>query len=526
MPKNRFILAAAATALLVSALPAATPAMAQDGYDTGNVIFFHPDGSGLNHWNAARMYWYGPDGALHWDQLPEMAVYRGHMSDRLVGTSNGGATVHAFGHKVLGPGSYGQDGGTDPDEPGAEGRAINALSGFSGSLMREAAAGGMPVGIVNDGDLPEPGTGVFLAEVGNRAESEEIARQLLDGRPGFEGEPLPKVMLGGGEGFFLPAETPACETEVTLTCYVHTDQLNGRGPSREDGRNLLEEASELGYEVIRTRAEFAALWERIQAEPDFAPMVLGLFARDDIFNDTTEEQLIARDLVDDAMAETREGELIIWGSRPETLGFNPPTAAEMNTLALEVLRRHSAAAGLPFYLVSEVESTDNLANNANAIGTLRALKAADDTIGVFREFIAANPSTMLLTAADSDGGGLQVFSPAPLGEENVATSSGNPTGFGLNQGFPLDGVRGQNTAPFVAAPDAFGTEMDFAVGWIGTNDIAGGIISRAEGLNADLLSTEFSALFDSADVYRMQYVTLFGELLPEPYGVAAPARGQ
>jgi alkaline phosphatase len=521
MRKVSLLLAAVGT-MLFSSMPAA----AQDSYETGNVIFFHPDGTGLNHWNAARMFWYGPDGALNWDQLPEMAIYRGHMSDRLVGTSNGGATVHAFGYKVLGPGSFGEDGGTDPDEPGAAGRPINALSGFSGSLMREAAAGGMPVGIVNDGDLPEPGTGVFLAEVGDRSLSEEIARQMLDGRPGFEGEPLPKVMLGGGEAFFLPEDAPACEAELTLECYVHTDQLNGRGPSRDDGRNLLVEASELGYEVIRTRAEFEALWERIQAEPDFAPLVLGLFARDDIFNDTTEERLIARDLVDESKAESKDGRLIIWGSRPDTLGFNPPTAAEMNTMALELLRRHSVAAGQPFYLVSEVESTDNVANNANAIGSLRAIKAADDTIGVFRSFIAENPSTMLLTAADSDAGGMQVFGPAPVNEDAVATSTGNPTGFGLNQGFVLDGIEGQNTAPFVAAPDAFGTEMDFAVGWVGTNDVAGAILSRAEGLNAGLLRTEFSTQFDSADVYRLQYVTLFGELLPEPYGVQAPSRGE
>jgi alkaline phosphatase len=523
---------AAASAALALSLTAALPAIpaaaqdapAADALPTGNVIFFHPDGTGLNHWNAARMYWYGPDGALHWDQLPEIAVYRGHMSDRLVGTSNGGATVHAFGHKVLGPGSYGQDGGTDPEEPGAAGRAILSLSGFDGSLMREAAAGGMPVGIVNDGDLPEPGTGVFLAEVENRAESEEIARQMLDGRPGHEGEPLPKVLLGGGEAFFLPADTPACAGEITLACFVHTDQLNGRGPSREDGRNLLQEAADLGYEVVRTRAEFDALWARIQAEPDFAPLVLGVFARDDIFNDTTEERLIARDLVDESQAETRDGELIIWGSRPDTPGYNPPTAAEMNTLALEVLRRHSAAAGLPFYLVSEVESTDNVANNANGIGTLRALKAADDTIGVFRAFIAENPATMLLTAADSDAGGLQVFSPAPLAEDTVGTSTGNPTGFGLNLGFPLDGVLGQGTAPFIAAPDAFGNEFDFAIGWVGTNDVAGAIVSRAEGLNADLLDREFSTQFDSTDVYRLQYATLFGELLPASYGVAASDR--
>ena len=513
--------------LMVAAMMvlAVLPASGQDeSYETGNVIFFHPDGSGLNHWNAARMYWYGPDGALNWDQLPEIAIYRGHMTDRLVGTSNGGATVHAFGYKVLGPGSFGQDGGIDPEEEGSAGRPILSLSGFSGSVMREAAAAGMPVGIVNDGDLPEPGTGVFLAEVGDRNLSNEIARQLLDGRPGFEGEPLPKVMLGGGEGFFLPAETPACEDEITLECYVHADQLNGRGPARDDGRNLLVEASELGYEIVRTRAEFEALWEAIQADPAYAPMVLGLFARDDIFNDTTEERLIAADLVDDSMAETKEGRLILWGSHPDTAGYNPPTPAEMNTMALELLKRHSEAAEMPFFLVAEVESTDNVPNNANAIGTLRALKAADDTIGVYRDFIAENPNTLLVTAADSDAGGMQLFGPAPASSDRVTTSTGNPIGIGFNQGFPLDGIEGQNTAPFVSEPDAFGNTMDFAIGWVGTNDVGGAIISRAEGLNADLLRSEFSTQFDSSDVYRMIYVTLFGELLPASYGVAAPDR--
>ena len=60
--------------MIVSAV---LPVSGQDEYETGNVIFFHPDGTGLNHWNAARMFWYGADGALHWDQLPEIAIYRG-----------------------------------------------------------------------------------------------------------------------------------------------------------------------------------------------------------------------------------------------------------------------------------------------------------------------------------------------------------------------------------------------------------------------------------------------------------------
>lgn len=210
----------------------------RDGlFPKGNVIFIHPDGAGPNHWAAARMYWNGPDAVSAWDRLPNMASYRGHMIDRLTGTSNGGATVHAFGYKVLGPGSFGKDGGGD------DARDILALSGYPGSILREAANTGHPTGVVNDGALPEPGTGVFFAEVGDRNLSNEIARQLIDGRPGFELEDKPLVVaMGGGEGFFLPEGTLLCTTVVTPDCAVHVDQVSGEGSARTDGRNLVQEA--------------------------------------------------------------------------------------------------------------------------------------------------------------------------------------------------------------------------------------------------------------------------------------------
>ncbi|MCL0092596.1 alkaline phosphatase, partial [Dehalococcoidia bacterium] len=40
---------------------------------TRNVIFFHPDGYGPNHWNALRIWLVGPDDRLNWDRLPYMA---------------------------------------------------------------------------------------------------------------------------------------------------------------------------------------------------------------------------------------------------------------------------------------------------------------------------------------------------------------------------------------------------------------------------------------------------------------------
>lgn len=726
------VLAMIAALLFTTSLSSQQGMVQAQDYETGNVIFIHPDGTGLNHWGAGRMYWYGPDGVLEWDQLPEMAVYRGHMTDRLTGTSNGGATVHAFGYKVEGPGSYGQDGGGDTARP------ILSLSGYPGSIMREAANAGHPVGIVNDGDLPEPGTGVFLAEVADRNESNEIARQLLDGRPGFEDEAQPLVMLGGGESFFLPEGTPRCASAEAITpeCAVHIDPVDGGGPARTDGRNLIQEAIDDGYVVIRTRAEFESLWAEIQADPNYAPKVLGLFAADDIFNDVPEETLIELGLVDDRVpagdevvtdftfgettdyldlpagnyqievvptgttnpaiagtvtltsgqdytaaaigdgnnqplellvleddnsaptagnakvrivhaapfadtlpetevdirteagdvvngltnvpykgnsgyfelpadtydlkittpggattlidvppvtlnagdivtvfaigdgtnqptavltvpgsprpeplavprltvahlapfaneieatsvsvnANSKEGRLIIWGDKPDTLGYTPPTAGEMTEMALELLGRQSQTDDKPFLLVTEVESTDNLGNNDNAIGMLRALKRADDVIGAARDFQEEVPNTLILTAADSDAGGMQVVSPPPTDDAgNVTTVAGN-TVASEPVPFPVDGIEGAGTPPFIAAEDAYGQELPFAVAWIGLPDVAGGILARSQGLNAELQRDVFFSGFDNTDVYRHMYITLFGELLPSAVGKTAPTR--
>jgi len=490
---------------------------------TGNVIFIHPDGTSVSHWNAARAYWYGPDSIMNWDQLPEVAVYRGHMSNGLNGTSNGGATTHAFGYKVNGEDSYGRYHGDDDEY------AIRALSGYSGSIMREAASAGYPIGIVNDGDVAEPGTGVFLSEVSERSEATRIVAQFLDGRPNTTGEPQPAVILGGGEQFFLPRDIPMCVDTITPDCAVHRDPIHGNGPEREDGRNLIREAVNQSWVVIRTRGEFDALMAQLESDTSYAPQVLGLFAADDIFNDEPEEGIRDFGLIEARSPDDKRGDLVLWGSMPGTFGYNPPTAAEMTRMALTILHRRAQAAGTPFLLVSEVESTDNFANNANAIGTLRALKQADDVIGTARDFLVQAPNTLILTAADSDAGGFEILSPPPFYVDGDDLSFGdqdiNPEKLDSNdrvEDLPFDGLQGRRQPPFISEPDGTGRRHPFVVVWVGTTDTGGGIVSRAAGLNAALLRTQFSSQFDNTDVYRLMYATLFGEMLPAGYGQPAP----
>ncbi|MBC7432723.1 MAG: alkaline phosphatase [Rubritepida sp.] len=164
---NRRQLFGSATGLALAAQLAVPSAGAQDR--APNVIFFHPDGFGANHRNALRMVEVGPDGRLEWDRLPHTALYSGHMKDGLTGTSHGGATTHAFGVRVQAD-SFGMD-GTTP---------IRSLSGFEGSIAREAMARGRCVGLVNSGAAYEPGTAAFVASTERRNSLAEITRLVAE----------------------------------------------------------------------------------------------------------------------------------------------------------------------------------------------------------------------------------------------------------------------------------------------------------------------------------------------------------
>lgn len=65
-------------------------------YPKGNVIFIHPDGTSLSVWNMARILYVGPDSNLNWDLLPNVALYRGHLSNSLTATSNAGGRLRFF----------------------------------------------------------------------------------------------------------------------------------------------------------------------------------------------------------------------------------------------------------------------------------------------------------------------------------------------------------------------------------------------------------------------------------------------
>jgi alkaline phosphatase len=440
MFRRSLLLAGLAGAFALAAPAALMAQAAAPGNPGGSVIFFHPDGFGVNHWGATRMATVGPDGRLNWDRLPAIAVYAGHMRDGLTGTSHGGATVHAYGVKVQAD-SFGLDGAT----------RIRSASGFDGSIAEEALRRGKAVGLVQSGAVSEPGTAAFVASTEQRGRHEEITRLVVESGVA--------VHLAGGERWYLPRGVQG---------------RFGEG-AREDGRNLIEELRAKGYTVVFTRDE-------LKAVPDTATRLWGIFAHNHTFNDETEETLAQRNLP--LYVETA------------------PTIAEMSAAALRILARNPNG----FLLVAEEEGTDNFANRNNARGTLEAGRRADEAIGLFAEFVRANPNTLMLTTADSDAGGMQVIGPR-RGHEQIAEGRNLPERD--RNGAPYDGQAGTGTAAWLSAPDRNGQRHAFAITWAALDDVSGGILVRGIGAGSE----HITGTMDNADIFRVMYRQLFGQVI-------------
>ncbi len=424
-----------------------------------SVIFIHPDGTTPSHYALARYETEGPDGRLNWDRMEEAGIYLSHIEDQLTATSNAGAVVHAYGVKPQ-AGSYGLD---------EEGNPIESLSARKGitepgtTIMEEAIAAGKATAVINSGFIAEPGTGVFLADVENRSETEEITAEVLESGV--------NIILGGGETDYLP--------EGTVGFF-------GEEGTRTDGRNLIEEAENMGYTAVYTR-------EQLQSLPEDTEKVLGIFAAEDTYNDTTEEANAAERL----------------DNYGQPGNENPPTVAEMLDAALPILSKDEDG----FFVVLEEEGTDNFGNNNNGRGVVEAAIRADEAIGVALDYINnQRPNTLLVTSADSNAGGVQAID-VDAGV-TVGTTEINPTLDDESDAIevPLDGQEGRDTEPFVSGPDENGTQFPYGIAYAGLPDFGTGVVTKAHGLNAELLPSTH----DNTEIYRLMYQTLFDEELPSP----------
>ena len=345
---------------LVFFVSVATPVLS----NAKSAIFFHPDGMGVNTWQVLRYIKALPKEGLNWDKLDNIGVYVGNLSDSAVATSNGGATVHAYG-VIAKADSYGL----------LDGEVITSQSGFRGTIVEEVKFNGFKTALINSGSVIEPGTGVFVARSKSRYDYDSITEQVLSS--GVD------VILSGGEKHMLPKGVRG---------------RHGYG-TRRDGENLIDQAVKNGYKVVYTKEE---LREAVKEKPD---KLLGVFASGHTFNDMPEEKLIKMGL-------------------PHYFE-HAPTVGQMTDAALELFK------GQKFFMVVEEEATDNFLNEGNPHAVIGAAKRADEALGVMLEYRKKYSDTMIITASDSDAGGLQLLAKNKTGHYSYEAEGGKRIYFDL-----------------------------------------------------------------------------------------------
>ncbi|NBC87310.1 MAG: alkaline phosphatase [Bacteroidetes bacterium] len=340
--------------LFVLCLLTAPPALAQPaGQSTHtttqapeNVILLIPDGFGPASATFARDYLRATSGRfeLAFDSL-HIGSTRTASSDSRITDSAAAGTALATGHKTY-------NGAISVDSTG---RPV-------AHLVEAAEARGMTTGLVVTSRITHATPAVFSAHVRDRGEEDRIAVQQLDA--GIE------ILMGGGLRHFLP---------------------DASGGQRTDGRNLVDEATEAGYHVVRSASALK------QAPREGA--LLGLFA------DSHMAYEIDR-------AQTQQ-----------------PRLATMTRHALDRLSGSENG----FFLMVEGSRIDHAGHSNDAAAHLQDILAFEEAVTAALDYARSDGETLVLVLSDHETGGLSVgrnrdgegiyeWHPAPLAK--VTASQG------------------------------------------------------------------------------------------------------
>jgi alkaline phosphatase len=286
------------------------------------IILFVSDGLTASRIAAARQYAGGADNRLHLESFPALAFLSNHSADFAVPDTAAAASAIATGTKVSNRGVA-----SAPD-----GRPLV-------SLLEAATRKGRATGLVTNGRLSDPAPAAFYAHAPNAADRERLTAQLAE-------DPRITVLLGGGSDDFLP---------------------ESKEGGRKDGRDLLLEIRQKGYDVVRTGPD-------LESTPPWRfPRVLGLFGR---------------------------GELR-WSNSPHT-GAQEPSLEDMVRSAINLLQFNRSG----YVLVVDAGLVRHAAAANRGEQTLAELIELDRAIHTARSF--AGDSALIVAAGLHASGGFSL----------------------------------------------------------------------------------------------------------------------
>ncbi|MBJ7391747.1 MAG: alkaline phosphatase [Chthoniobacterales bacterium] len=341
------------------------------------VIVFVADGLTPSNLSAARLFAGGSEFRFGMETMPHMSLASPRSKDYAVADAAAAATSVATGQEVN-RGSLAMSPGGQPLE----------------TILQTARREGRATGLVSDAPLTDAAAAAFFARASDARDPSSIALQLLE-------EGMPDVMLGGGASQLTPQE---------------------QGGARRDGRDLLLEMRQRGFDIARTKAE-------LESTPGWrAPQLFGVFAGGDLA--TAEEQ----------------------AKYP-----SQPRLADLVQKAVELLQFNARG----YLLVVHVGSTGRALHQSEAETFFRQMRELDEAVQTARQY--AGDNTLLVVAGLGNPGGLRlnafsfapdrgiaVLGPSPAGLPAISWSTGGAPGA---EGAPLQAASSATSQPEQAAED-------------------------------------------------------------------------
>ncbi|MCB0276682.1 MAG: alkaline phosphatase [Calditrichaeota bacterium] len=301
-----------------------------------NVIFMIGDGMGITQMTAGRLREFGPNSKSRIESMPVTGLAHTHSIDDLITDSAASATALATGYKT-------RNGmiGMLPDMTSAK------------TLLEAAAEAGKKTGVVATSSVTHATPASFTAHVALRKMEPQIAEQQASGNV--------DVILGAGLQFFQPMST--------------------EGSDRRDNRDLLAEARENGFQVVRSADEMAAITDG---------RILGLFA-------------------------------------PKYLSglAGEPSLTEMTNKAISLVKDDPDG----FFLMIEGSQIDWGGHDNDPEYVIREMIAFDKAVQAALDFAEADGQTLVVVTADHETGGMSITKGSFGGDSlEVKWTTGKHTG--------------------------------------------------------------------------------------------------
>jgi alkaline phosphatase len=293
------------------------------------VILFVADNLSPSTVSAARLFAGGADYRFNMESLPQMALASPQARDYAVADSSAAASALATGQTV--------NRGSLSVTP--EGQVL-------GTLLEYAQQQGRATGLVSNTTLTDATTAAFFAAGTDAKDTDTISRLLIEKAPA-------DVILGGGASQLVPSE---------------------QGGTRQDGRDLLLAARQLGFDVVRTKEELdnTPTWR--------TPKIFGIFADGPL-----------------AFAEDR--------SRQPS----QPGLSDLVRRSIELLQFNRRG----YFLIVHAGLIEKAAVEARGESLLREIAVLDEAIATARNFAGEKAVIMVAGLANTGGLQLNAFSFAP-----------------------------------------------------------------------------------------------------------------